>query len=126
MTEILMYSKETDNKYRWDVDIGETKFELYIPKWRVPNPVPQRIKVDLYYPPNLPNVYHLSCELALTDPDLCKLPIIAEVCHHSGLTQTVRFDPIDQKEPELGSPYIPFQLIPDGHIERIVICVQWS
>jgi len=30
--EILAYKKETENKIRWDVNIDETLFELYIPK----------------------------------------------------------------------------------------------
>ena len=42
----LEAAKETDNKLRWDVDIDDTRFSLYIPKWRVPQPWPSRIWVD--------------------------------------------------------------------------------
>ena len=35
--------KSTDNKLRWDEDVDGIKFELYIPKWRVPEPVPPTI-----------------------------------------------------------------------------------
>lgn len=37
MYEFLAYRKETENKYRWDADIDGVRFELYIPKWRVPD-----------------------------------------------------------------------------------------
>jgi len=28
--------KSTEQKLRWDEDVDGTKFEIYIPKWRVP------------------------------------------------------------------------------------------
>ena len=125
MKEILMYFKETDNKYRWDADIDGTKFELYIPKWRIPKIVPQKIKVSIYFPPYLPNVSKLTPDFALKEPDLCTMPIISKVHHHSDHTKTIRYDPSEQNDPEIGSPYIPFQLLPQKRVDNIVICVQW-
>ena len=45
MIEILADHKGTDSKLRWDADINGAPFELYIPKWRVPDPVPSVIRV---------------------------------------------------------------------------------
>lgn len=44
---LLKLSKETNRKLRWSTYVGEdnTKFELYIPKWRVPEPWPKCIRV---------------------------------------------------------------------------------
>ena len=40
--------KFTERKFRWDEDIDGTKFELYIPQWRVPEPTPGMISVKIY------------------------------------------------------------------------------
>ena len=44
---LLKPSKETENKLRWSthVEQDDTDFQLYIPKWRVPEPWPGRIIV---------------------------------------------------------------------------------
>lgn len=48
--------KETDNKIRWDKVIDNTPFELYIPKWIVPNPKPREIEIEIL-PHNNSNIY---------------------------------------------------------------------
>jgi hypothetical protein len=125
LKEVLMYFKETDKKYRWDADIDGTNFELYIPKWRVPKNVPHNIKVTIYFPPYLNDVPKLTPDLAMKEPDLCTLPIISKVHHHSNHNKTIRYDPIDQNDAEIGSPYIPFQLLPNETVDNLLICVQW-
>ena len=44
---LLEETKETENKVRWDADIEGTRFSLYIPKWRVPEPWPRLIHVTV-------------------------------------------------------------------------------
>lgn len=47
MREIVAMSllNETDNKLRWEADVDGVSFKLYIPKWRVPKPWPDMVKV---------------------------------------------------------------------------------
>jgi hypothetical protein len=125
MKEVLMYFKETENKYRWDADIDGAKFELYIPKWRVPKIVPQKIKVTIYFPPYLPSVSRLTRDFAKKDPDLCTTPITSKIQHHSDHKKTIRYNPSEQNDPEIGSPYFPIQLLPQEPVDNMVICVQW-
>jgi hypothetical protein len=41
---LLKPSKETENKLRWSTYMNDgSKFHLYVPKWRVPEPWPGRI-----------------------------------------------------------------------------------
>src|ERR1700680_1351555 len=40
--------KSTERKLRWDENIDGTNFELYVPKWRVPEPMPPLISVRIF------------------------------------------------------------------------------
>ena len=123
---ILEKTKETENKVRWDTYIEGTKFSLYIPKWRVPEPVPVKIIVDLFFSP-LPEQKNIIVpKIAVSNPNLCRLPIISHLKQHSYHTETIRYDPIGDSDIwEIGSPYIPCSLLPNSDVETILICVQW-
>lgn len=45
---ICTYYKDTDGMYRWDYMAEHTKLEIYIHKWRVPDPYPLRISVEIF------------------------------------------------------------------------------
>ena len=48
MADVWMaLDKETDNKVRWTADVDGVTFSLYVPKWRVPEPWPSRIRVTV-------------------------------------------------------------------------------
>ena len=120
-------AKETENKLRWDVDIDGTNFALYIPKWRVPEPWPSRIWVNISPQrakcDDLPN---LTEEAAHRDPSLKDEPIIATVLRVREHTETVRFQPVGDKEVwEIGEPYVPRTLIENGE-ERLRFVVMWD
>jgi hypothetical protein len=133
MAEYLLdHFKETEKKIRWDTKIenavGYTLFELYIPKWRVPDPAPATIKVTLFFPSHMPPEpwSALAPEVAGVEPDLRTLPIVSHVKFHSDHGKTIQYEPIGRPDTwEIGSPYIPSSLLPDGHVESGLICVQW-
>lgn len=127
MSEYLLYfSKETENKVRWDGTFEDVLFELYIPEWRVPKPRPDVIKVSLFLPPLPEPKQAITPKLVASNSDLCKLPILSHIKFHSKHSMTVRYDPIGYPDIwEIGSPYIPYSLLQDSNVEIILICVQW-
>jgi len=127
MREILAFYKETERKWRWDADVEGTPFELYIPKWRVPEPVPKRIKVKIYLPNEVVEYKqkYLVREINRS-PDLRMNKIYADVTYLREHTQTVRYDPIgDDKNWEIGSPYIPKSILPVEFPSTLQIIVEW-
>ena len=128
MFEMLAYQKETDNKYRWDNIHNGVKFSLYIPKWRVPNTKPDSIYVEIFdadsYNMNIKK--HIRSEYE-NNEELKKNKIIAHVKWTEDHTQTARFDPlVDFKEAEIGSPYVPFDLLPNRISMELIIEVRWK
>lgn len=49
------YYKDTVNWYRWDAKVDDTLLEIYLPKWRVPDPYPLRISMEIYEPLEMVN-----------------------------------------------------------------------
>lgn len=123
----LEAAKETDNKLRWDVDIDDTRFSLYIPKWRVPQPWPSRIWVGV-----LPRQGegddgpNLSPEDVNQDSTLTREPIIATATKLAVHTKTIHYCPVgDPEAREIGEPYLPFALTYGG-AARLRIIVLWD
>lgn len=127
MYEVLSFAKETENKIRWDCIANKAKFQLYIPKWRVPDPIPLAIYVRLYEvalaPPNIKTYSRQDIELK---PFLRSENIFSHVKKSDDKTLTVRFDPIGNTQDwEIGNPYIPESILPSAEIEELIIEVQW-
>lgn len=126
--EFLAYSKETENKYRWDCDCDGVKFSLYIPKWRVPEPYPRTINIKLH-PLGSGIVMGRKYLKEAYEKDLAlrKRPIIARLKRTSDHTKTVRFDPdYNSQWWDIGSPYIPAHILPSPDIKEIYIEVEWK
>ena len=122
MSEILMFEKETDHKFRWDAQIEDGIFELYIPKWRVPEPTPERIKVDIRL---VGKSTEITIEAVVANPDLKNRSIMALAEYREEMTQTFRYDAVgESNETEIGDPYIPKSLLP-SRPERIWLSVEW-
>src|SRR5437867_1119927 len=109
---VLNFAKETDEKFRWDASVDGTNFELYIPKWRVPNPRPSRILVGI-------EETGIDNDLSMTrsnleywsDPKLRRESIIAMVSRDEEKTKTMKYRPDGAKgDWQIGPPYIPFAL----------------
>jgi hypothetical protein len=123
----LEAAKETVNKLRWDLDVDGTRFSLYIPKWRVPEPWPSRICINIFPRratcDDLPNVTQTDVS---NDGTLRQEPIVATVLSVEEMTKTIHYRPVgDQKEWEIGEPYIPFALT-DDRSQRLRLIVQWD
>ena len=122
---LLEETKETPNKVRWDAYIEGTRFSLYIPKWRVPEPWPRLIYVTVnpYVQKQVPRV---SPALACQAPESCKQSIVTHVKKLENKTQTIKYQPEgDPSDWEIGQPYIPDPLT-FGEAERLTITVEWA
>ena len=127
--EILAYNKETDNKYRWEAKVENASFKLYIPKWRIPHPMPEKLLVGIYTvkeEARFQRTYTPS-EISI-NPNLAKNPIFAEIIFFEEHTQTYRYDPSfpDSHLWEIGSPYIPKTLLEHNRPQIVYINVEWK
>lgn len=127
MHEILAIRKETEQKFRWDALVGDAPFELYIPKWRVPDIVPSRIKVKVMRDDEIQVTGStLTQEEVRADPDLKKRDIYSRVEYDREHTKTVRYKPIgDEQNWEIGSPYVPKAILADEFPSILQIVVEW-
>ncbi len=124
---ICTYYKDTDGMYRWDYMAEHTKLEIYIHKWRVPDPYPSRISVEIFNRDGYSqSIYHLDRREAYANPQLCYNPITAEVAFLENHTLTAKYDPVLGKgKREIGNPYIPYTLLSDPPPIRLVIVIKW-
>jgi len=125
MHEVLAYYKKTEGKFRWDAIVDDTKFEFYIPKWRVPSPTPRTIRVKIYRPgEEHPLALEKRNENAINE--LLEMPINAKIAFTKEHTKTIRYDPIwDKKEWNIGSPYIPKSLLLPDIPKQLTLIVEW-
>ena len=115
---LMAPSKETDNKLRWVADVDGVAFQLYVPKWRVPHPWPNRIRVFISEPSTSPG------SSPSDKPENAIVAIVERVKDHS---QTVRFAPAgDPKKWQIGEPYIPYGLLPNPSVQRLRVDVEWD
>lgn len=141
--------KSTERKLRWDEDIDGTKFELYIPQWRVPQPIPPLISVKIYDASLIDTSSQLSpsqiaglMKAGLTAEQIREIdswlpierspkdrldrPIIAAVAFDRVHTQTVRYSPIGDPDVwELGQPYVPTSELGFPYPIRLIVRVGW-
>jgi hypothetical protein len=125
--QTLLVSKETENKLRWSAKVNGIDFKIYIPKWRVPEPWPQRIIVEtqpLYLGENdLPMVTRSAVK---ADPSAKSREIIATVQLMKKCTETIRYRPIgDPDEWGIGEPYLPVALT-YGESPVLRVIVRWE
>jgi len=123
------YDKDTDNKYRWKAMVGNAPLLMYIPKWRVPDPRPQWISVEIFEPADdlCPIVLLHGKKEVEANQRLRFVPITAEVIYKEDMTLTARYDPVLEGNDarEIGSPYIPFALC-DSRPKRLAIVIKWG
>lgn len=121
---LLDAAKETDNKLRWDADVDGVRFSLYIPKWRVPEPWPERIRVTLYEGHVDPGTRSLLTR-TLTTAEVLKLPIVCHLRSFREHTRTVRYRPVgDPCAWQIGEPYVPAPLT-FGGAAKLTMTVEW-
>lgn len=123
--KLLKQSKETDNKVRWDADVDGTPFELYIPKWRVPEPWPQVIQVSVTQSTDTPAT-HLSPVNARDNPLSRMQPIVVHLRLVEPCTKTIRYCPVgDKSHWETGEPYIPIAMTFE-RAKQLKITIDWQ
>jgi hypothetical protein len=121
---LLRPSKETQNKLRWSshIEKDDAPFHLYIPKWRVPEPWPGRISVGIEPFSSKPSDFAQSPY----DSENLDNQIEVLVKRIEVHTRTVKYAPFgDEKEWQIGEPYIPFSLIPPDS-DFLIIEVKWD
>ncbi len=122
VVKILKYAKETSSYYRWDLMVDDTNFELYIPKWRVPQPCPLELRVTISSVDEIDQGLLETKELKPRSMS----PIIAKIGFTEEKTKTIRYDPVlEYKDREIGSPHIPMSFLPAEAPLELVITVEW-
>jgi hypothetical protein len=121
----LHYRKETDGTYRWDCKIAGALLALYVKKWRVPEPCPATITVEI----GLPNEETAAADfpegLVNLKPELLLKPIHLLVEIERKHTQTIRYTTGLGKLFAIQQIYIPFART-FGGAERLEITVRWE
>lgn len=122
------YDKETETMYRWKTMVGNAPLQIYLPKWRVPDPYPSHISVEIFERAEYPqSIYPIEQKEAIANPQLLHNPITAEVTYLEDHTLTAKYDPVlDKGKREIGNPYIPYTLLSDPPPTRLVIVVNWE
>jgi hypothetical protein len=128
-------SKETKNKIFWETTVesgdkqgnpGTAEFRLYIHKWRVPEPCPEKIYVRIELCQLHEKPEFLIVEDAEEKPKLKSNPIVAIIHAFKPHTAALRYHPIgDQSEWEIGEPYIPYNLT-HNEAEYLKITIAWK
>ena len=120
----LSEDKETPNKIRFTGVQDDVPFSIYIPKWRVPVPHPDKIIVSL-----LPG--HTSFNLSITENQISDLPLLRNYPVHSHLvkdrnhSETIRYSPVGpEKNWEIGKPYIPHDLTHE-QADELTVIIYW-
>ncbi len=102
--EFLSFRKTTQRKIRWDCSYGQeidgktvqTPFEFYASQWRVQEPFPKTITMNVgsFFDGKL-----ITEEDVVKRPELAREPLYAELECVDTLTQTQRFNPVTYKHP---------------------------
>ena len=120
-TRLELY-KETAGTLVWKEVSGDVQFRLYIPKWRIPVPVPHQILVRIGMKSSgVPcEVYKGGNPREATNPIQVVVGRVREVVNY------VRFAPHGAKSDwEIGEPYIPLEILPCLNAQALYIEVQW-
>ncbi len=122
------YYKDTSGMHRWDAMVERAPLEIYIYKWRVPDPYPSRISVEIFNRAEYSqSIYPLDRKDVNANPQLCYNPITAEVTFLEDHTRTAKYNPVLGKgKREIGNPYIPYTLLSDPPPKRLVIVIKWE
>lgn len=117
-------SKMTQNMLRWStyVEKDDARFELYIPKWRVPGQWPGLIRVRIEAYQGDPAEF----EESPYHRDRLEDPIRVLVRRVSKLSSTMKYAPVGDSETwQIGKPYIPHSLVVEDS-NLLAIEVEWD
>ena len=103
-----------------------TTFSLYIPKWRVPEPRPPEVLVEIEPTTGSQLSDSLLRREIESDQLLKKKPIIAIIEKHDRRENSIIYQPIgDKNEWQTGKVYIPLELT-YGSPALLQLTVKWN
>src|SRR5207249_175272 len=109
----LVTDRLTGRKVRWNAEYDGAPFELYIPQWRVPDPIPNVIYVDIEAASH-PADGSVSPSERPPSQGASGTPIVALVDKVREHTKTVRYRPRGLPDDwEIGEPYVPQGVLAD-------------
>jgi hypothetical protein len=118
---------DTGKKLRWQGEVNDESFTLYIPKWRIPTPWPKQIVVAVSTMPLDIHEISVPTQGEEAEPLDSRLPIITMVDLEYRCKHSVRYRPVgDPKTWEIGTPYIPNSLLPADIPHRLQLEVRWD
>jgi len=124
---IADWKKSTAHKEIWSVNLGGVDFNLYIPKWRIPKPIPEKILIKIYFSSEeVRDEKFISMTDIQLHPELIRNKIYSHVHKVSEKTKTIRFEPNgNSNDWEIGSPYIPYSILKDHDFDELIIVIEW-
>ena len=122
------YSKDTVRTYRWDIMIGHAPLEITIFKWRVPDPRPSHISVEIFeWVKYTQSIDYLYQEELLENPELCSNSIVARASFNEDCSLTAKYKTdLNKDVREIGDLFIPKTLLSTLPPKRLVIVINWE
>ena len=126
--KLCTYSKSTEGMHRWDAMIGHAPLEIYIPRWRVPDPYPSHISVEIFeWAEYLQSINYLYQEELLANPELSHNSIVTRVTFNKDCSLTAKYKTdLNNDVREIGDPFIPKTLLSTLPPKRLVIVINWE
>lgn len=117
--------QETTSFHCWEYKQDKTISKLYIPKWRVPEPIPTIVSVSV----DTHNGFEenrISERDILRNPQKKRLPIVVLGERVSDHQYTIRFDTNNYNN-QINSLYVPYTFLEENlDIKKVMIKVQWE
>ena len=129
MEKILFaYDKETETMYRWKTIVDNAPLEIYIKKWRVPDPCPSHISVEIFELDEGPrSINYLYQEELLANPELFSDPIVARITYNEKRSVTFMYkSDLNDDVREAGDIFIPQKYLNMLHPKRLIIVINWE
>ena len=122
------YDKETENMYRWKTIVDNAPLEIYINKWRVPNPCPSYVSVEIFDLPGYPqSINYLYQEELLANPELFSDPVVARITYNEKCSVTFMYkSDLNDDVRETGDIFIPQKYLNMLHPKRLIIVINWE
>ena len=122
------HDKETENMHRWRKIIDNEPLQIYINKWRVPNPYPSRISVEIIKLDERNRfVNYLYPEELYVNPELFRNPIITRITYNEKRSVTFKYKTdLNKDVRETGDIFIPQKLLSLSPPKRLIIVINWE
>ena len=126
--KLCTYSKSTEGMHRWDTMIVHAPLEIYIPRWRVPDPRPLYISVEIFeWAEYNQSINYLYQEEIYANPELCNNSIVARVTFNEDRSLTFKYKTdLNDDVRETGDLFIPKTLLGTLPPKRLVIVINWE